>query len=68
MKQFILLNSGRVDSHKRNVMLHNVDEFISMLLNDKTYSFKQKDIAPLFGMTASSLSKQLAKHKDPEKI
>jgi hypothetical protein len=68
MKQFALLNSGRVAAHKRNIMIHSVDDFIGMLLNDKSYLFKQKDIAPLFGMTPSSLSKQLSKFKDSEKI
>lgn len=64
MKQFALLNSGRVDVHKRNIMLHSDEDFIGMLLNDKMYSFKQKDIASLFGITPSSLSKQLSKSKD----
>jgi SpoVK/Ycf46/Vps4 family AAA+-type ATPase len=64
MKQFALLNSGRVDADKRNVMLHGDEEFITMLVNAKNYSFKQKDIAPLFGMTPSSLSKQLSKFKE----
>ena len=68
MKQFTLLNAGRVEPTKRNIMLHSDEEFINMLLNDKTYSFKQKDIAPFFGITPSSLSKQLSKSKDTEKI
>ena len=68
MKQFALLNSGRVNATKRNIMLHSDEDFITMLLHDKNYSFKQKDIAPLFGMTPSSLSKQLSKFKDSEKI
>lgn len=64
MKQFALLNSGRVNAEKRNMMLNRDDDFITMLLNDKVFSFKQKDIAPLFGMTPSSLSKQLSKFKE----
>jgi SpoVK/Ycf46/Vps4 family AAA+-type ATPase len=68
MKQFALLNSGRVDTKKRNIMLHADEDFINMLLNDKIYSFKQKDIAALFGMTPSTLSKQLSKFKESEKI
>lgn len=68
MKQFALLNSGRVDTIKRNIMLHSDEDFINMLLNDKVYFFKQKDIASLFGMTPSTLSKQLSKFKDSEKI
>ncbi|SRX76431.1 AAA family ATPase [Aequorivita antarctica] len=67
MRQFALLNSGRVNIHKRNIMLHSDEDFIAMLLNDKIYSFKQKDIASLFGITPSSLSKQLSKYKDSEK-
>lgn len=68
MKQFALLNSGRVDGNKRNVMLHGDEDFIAMLLEDRAYSFKQKDIASLFGITPSTLSKQLSKFKDSEKI
>lgn len=68
MKQFALLNSGRVDVVKRNVMLHSDEDFIAMLLEDRAYSFKQKDIASLFGITPSTLSKQLSKFKDSEKI
>lgn len=68
MKQFALLNSGRVNAEKRNIMLHSDEDFITTLIKDKNYSFKQKEIAPLFGMTPSSLSKQLAKYKDSERI
>ena len=68
MKQFALLNSGRINSEKRNIMLQNDEDFIAMLLNDKTYAFKQKDLASLFGITPSSLSKQLSKFKDSDKI
>jgi len=68
MKQFALLNSGRVDLNKRNAMLHSDEEFISMLLNDNNYSFKQKDIASLVGITPSGLSKQLSKFKESEKL
>ncbi|MFT3793761.1 AAA family ATPase [Flavobacterium sp.] len=64
MKQFALLNSGRVDAVKRNIMLRSDEDFISALLANKTLSFKQKDVALLFGMTASSLSKHLSKNKD----
>ncbi|MDI1324434.1 MAG: ATP-binding protein [Algoriphagus sp.] len=68
MKQFALLNSGRVDTKKRNIMLHRDEDFMGLLLNDKVFSFKQKDIASLFGMTPSNLSKHLSKFKDSEKI
>uniref|UniRef100_UPI00404B1672 AAA family ATPase n=1 Tax=Fulvivirga sp. TaxID=1931237 RepID=UPI00404B1672 len=68
MKQFALLNSGRVNSRRRNIILNNEEEFITSLLNDEVYSFKQKDVASLFGMTPSTLSKHLSKNKESEKI
>lgn len=68
MKQFALLNSGRIERKKRNVMLQSDEDFINMLLNDNVYSFKQKDLASLFGITPSTLSKLLSRFKDSEKI
>ncbi|OMP80168.1 AAA family ATPase [[Flexibacter] sp. ATCC 35208] len=68
MKQFALLNSGRVAAIKRNVMVHSDDDLIEMLLKDKSYSFKQKDVASLFGMNPSTLSKLLSKLNDSSKI
>lgn len=68
MKRFALLNSGRINSNKRNIMLNSDEEFIAELLADNNYSFKQKDLAPIFGMTASSLSKQISKFKESEKV
>lgn len=63
VRQFALLNSGRVDERKRSVILSNDEEFINALIEDDKYSFKQVDIAPLFGMTTSSLSKLKSKMK-----
>ncbi|MEZ4780635.1 MAG: ATP-binding protein [Flavobacteriaceae bacterium] len=68
MKQFALLNSGRIDAIKRGIMLHSDEDLIAALINDNTYSFKQKEVASLFGITPSSLSKQLAKLKESEKV
>jgi len=68
MKQFVLLNAGRIDPVKRNAMMHSDEDLMTMLLNDKNYSFKQKDVAFLYGMTPSTLSKQLSKLKDSDKI
>lgn len=63
IRQFALLNSGRVDEKKRSMILNSDEEFINALIEDDKYSFKQIDIAPLFGMTASSLSKLKSKLK-----
>ncbi len=67
VKKFALLNSGRVDVVKRNLILNGDDDFINALTSDRNYNFKQKELAPLFGIAASTLSKQLAKIKDIEK-
>ncbi|MDD4437731.1 MAG: ATP-binding protein [Tissierellia bacterium] len=63
IKQFALLNSGRVNEKKRSIILNSDEEFINALIEDDKYSFKQVDIAPLFGMTTSSLSKLKSKMK-----
>lgn len=63
IRQFALLNSGRVSEKKRNIILNSDEEFINALIEDDKYSFKQVDIAPLFGMTTSSLSKLKSKMK-----
>lgn len=68
MREFALLNSGRVNLLKRNIMLGSDEYFMSTLINERKYSFKQKDIAHLFKLTPSSLSKQLSKYKESEKI
>lgn len=63
IRQFTLLNSGRVNERKRNIILSSDEEFINALLDDDIFSFKQVDIAKLFGMTSSSLSKLKSKMK-----
>ena len=67
-KKFALLNSGRVSAKKREIMLSKDEDFINALTSDRSYGFKQKEIAPLFGIAPSTVSKQLAKIKDNEKL
>jgi SpoVK/Ycf46/Vps4 family AAA+-type ATPase len=66
VKQFSLLNSGRIDSYKRDLLSNSEEDLINNLLHENRYNFKQKDIAALMGLTPSTLSKKLAKHKDNE--
>jgi DNA-binding NtrC family response regulator len=66
VKQFSLLNSGRIEPHKRNLLAHSEGDLINTLLHENRYNFKQKDVAALMGITPSALSKKLAKHKDTE--
>lgn len=63
IKQFTLLNSGRVTENKKKIILNSDEEFINALIDDEKYTFKQVDIAPMFGMTTSSLSKLKSKMK-----
>ncbi len=60
LREFALLNSGRIDLIKRSLLANADDSFFSALLED---DFKQKDIASLMNITQSSLSKQLSKNK-----
>lgn len=64
MRQFVLLNAGRISSDRRNAMVHGDEPLIQALLADKSFSFKQKDIAPLFHMAPSSISKLLSRNKE----
>ncbi len=66
-KRFALLNSGRVNMVKRNLMLNGDDDFINALTSDRNYNFRQKELAPLFGIAPSTLSKQLSKLKETDK-
>lgn len=63
IRKFALLNSGRIDVAKRILLTGPTEDLANALLNDIRYGFKQKDVAPLVGLTASTLSKQLSKNK-----
>lgn len=62
--QFALLNSGRINSAKRNILVHDHDSLISALLSRKRYGFKKKEVASVLGTSSSALSKRLAKLKE----
>lgn len=68
LRKFAILNTGRIELKKRNILVHSDEELTHALLDDNRFSFKQKDIAQLLGVTPSSLSKQLSKIKETEKI
>jgi len=60
MKEFSILNSGRMSREKKE-LLNNRNDLLSSLLDDRNYSFKQKDLAEIFNIAPSSISKQLSK-------
>lgn len=63
IRQFALLNSGRINEDRRKAILISDENFIIALVDDEKYAFKQVDIAPLFGMSTSSLSKLKSRMK-----
>lgn len=64
VRKFAILNSGRVDKEKRNILVHSDDDLAAALLADEHYSFKKKDVASLLSISPSSLSKILSKSKE----
>ena len=60
MKEFSVLNSGRMSKVKKE-LLSNKNELLSSLLEDRNFNFKQKDVAEIFNLAPSSLSKHLSK-------
>lgn len=60
MKEFSVLNSGRMSKVKKE-LLSNKNELLSSLLEDRNFNFKQKDVAEIFNLAPSSISKHLSK-------
>ena len=67
LQKFALLNSGRIDSSKRNMLIHSEDNLLAALLDDQEYGFKQKEVADFMGLTPSTVSKKLSKLKEIER-
>lgn len=63
IRKFSILNSARINSIRRDLLSNTDDNLIAALIEDKHFSFKQKDIASLLGIAPSTLSKQLSKTK-----
>ncbi|MCW3161310.1 AAA family ATPase [Chryseobacterium oryctis] len=60
LKEFSVLNSGRMSKEKKE-LLNNRNELLSSLLEDRSLNFKQKDVAEIFNIAPSSVSKHLSK-------
>jgi len=65
IRKFGLLNSGRIDPLKRNLLAHSDDSLTTTLLQQR---FTQKDIASLLGEAQSTLSRRISKIKESEKV
>lgn len=68
IKQFALLNSGRISEEKRLKLSSPDEDLLVSLLNDNNFTFKQIDLASLFGISASNVSKIVSKYKESDKI
>lgn len=67
IRKFSLLNSGRIDFRKRELLTGPIEELANALMSDLRYGFKQKEVAPIIGWAPSTLSKSLSKNKEYEK-
>lgn len=64
IRQFALLNTGRIASNKKISIMGSQDKFIKELQDFGPYDFKKKDIAAFLDISPSTLSRR--KHKDTE--
>ena len=61
MRMYVLLNTGRISNMVRTSISHPTDEVVRQLLNDNP-TLKQKDLAEIFNMAPSSISKLKTKN------
>lgn len=61
MRMYVLLNTGRISSMVRTLISYPTDEVVRQLLNDNP-ALKQKDLAEIFNMAPSSISKLKTKN------
>ena len=61
MRMYVLLNTGRISGIVRTSISYPTDEVVRQLLNDNP-ALKQKDLAEIFNMAPSSISKLKTKN------
>lgn len=61
MRMYVLLNTGRISSKVRTLISYPTDEVVRQLLNHNP-TLKQKDLAEIFNMAPSSISKLKTKN------
>lgn len=64
IRQFALLNTGRIANDKKNSIMGSQEKFIKELQEFDHYDFKKKDVAAILDIDPSALSRR--KHKDTE--
>lgn len=63
MKRYTILNTGRISERVKSLIESSHEILCTALLDADEFEFKKKDIAQIFNMTPSSLSKQISKNK-----
>lgn len=61
MRRYSLLNTGRIAEPVKKLLEHDDNDAIALLSDDESSGLKKKDIAEIFKISPSSLSKQLSK-------
>lgn len=61
IRRYTILNSGRIENDKKEILISTDDEISHALISNSKFSFRQKEVASLIGVTQSTLSKMLAK-------
>lgn len=64
MVQFCVMNNGRINNQIATLLNGDLSDLCSSILSDDSIDLKQKDIAALFGIAPSTISKLLSKNKE----
>lgn len=59
LRQFVIVNSGRIAPHRREMLNGRPADFAKILLADADLAFDQSDVAAAFGMNKSTVSRWL---------
>lgn len=62
LRRYALVNSNRVSTTKRDLLLAPDDKIMKVLTEDRSIGFKKNEIAKIFSLSPSSVSKKLARN------
>ena len=62
MRKFMLVNSNRINSVRKEILLESDEKLLRTLIQDKTFGFKNNEVAKIFNMSPSSVSKKMSKN------
>lgn len=68
VRQFALLNTGRMITDKKLSIMGTQDKFMKELQGFDHYDFKKKDVAAILDVSPSALSRRKHKETEPERV